>query len=252
MCNHFKRVFWVNALFSLFYCQHMRHKLCTQFSFFQIIRQNTVNDGFRYHRSSFITAATQAMFSFVLVVPSLPLHSLSSINSPPAENWLCYWNIVVHDTDGSPNASTNISHIFAAVNPALQQNFITACCSEFSSMVIYNTSRYRTYNIAKHFYTAAYGRIDFKLGTWGEKGLSNNFPNFYNDCATSLDFRGTVSRLLGHTVYTLTFNLRALSLYLLFSFASYSVGNLIFWSAFGLLNRSYFELFSFTESLLKK
>ncbi len=30
-----------------------------------------------------------------------------------------------------------------------------------------------------------------------KKGLSNNFPNFYNDCATSLDFRGTISKLVG-------------------------------------------------------
>ncbi len=34
-----------------------------------------------------------------------------------------------------------------------------------------------------------------------EKGLSNNFPNFYNDCATSLDFWGTVSKLMGRTAY---------------------------------------------------
>ncbi len=38
------------------------------------------------------------------------------------------------------NAFTNIFHIFAIVNPALQQNCIVARCSKFFSMVIYNTS----------------------------------------------------------------------------------------------------------------
>ncbi len=33
-----------------------------------------------------------------------------------------------------------------------------------------------------------------------EKGLSNNYPNFYNDCADSLDFRGTVSKIMRRTV----------------------------------------------------
>ncbi len=59
---------------------------------FQIIRQNMVNDGFRYpvlpdiilqlaRWSSFKTAATRAMFLFVFVVPGLPPWSVSSINS---------------------------------------------------------------------------------------------------------------------------------------------------------------------------
>ncbi len=59
---------------------------------------------------------------------------------------------------------------------------------------------YRTYDIAKRSYTATYRRIDFKLGTQAEKPLSNNFPNFNNDRATSLDFRGTVSKLMVHAV----------------------------------------------------
>ncbi len=58
--------------------------------------------------------------------------------------------------DESPNAFTNISHVFAAVNPASQQNFIVAYYSKFFE--------YRTYDIAKRSYTAAYKRIDFKLG----------------------------------------------------------------------------------------
>ncbi len=37
-----------SALFPLFCCQHTQHKSCTQFSFFQIITQNVVNDGFQY------------------------------------------------------------------------------------------------------------------------------------------------------------------------------------------------------------
>ncbi len=38
---------------------------------------------------------------------------------------------LTRDTDESPNAFTNIFHIFAAVNLALLQNFIAACCSKF-------------------------------------------------------------------------------------------------------------------------
>ncbi len=53
-----------------------------------------------------------------------PLHSVSSTNFSPAANWACHRNTVAHDTDESPNTFTSISHIFAAVNPALQQNFI--------------------------------------------------------------------------------------------------------------------------------
>ncbi len=67
-------------------------------------------------------------------------------------------------------------------------------------MVIYNTSTEHTI-FTKRFYAAACRRIDVKLGMYVEKGLSNNFPNFYNDRATSLDFRGTVSKLMGRTVH---------------------------------------------------
>ncbi len=35
-------------------------------------------------------------------------------------------------------------------------------------------------------------------------GWSNNFLNFCNNCATGLDFRGTVSKLMGRTVYFTT------------------------------------------------
>ncbi len=99
-----------NVLFPLFCCQRMRHKLCTQFSFFQIIKQNVVNDGFRYRilpaiilqiarRSSFKTGATRAtMLLFVFVVPSLPLYSASSIESSLATNQLCHQNTVARST----------------------------------------------------------------------------------------------------------------------------------------------------------
>ncbi len=146
----------------------MRHKSCTLFLFFQIIRQNAVNDsdGFQYlvfsaiilqlaRWSSYNTAATWAMFSFVFVVPSLLLHSASSIDYSPTANqlfhrntvthdWLFQWNTVAHDADESLNAFTNISQVFAAVNPTLQQNFIVAHCSKFLSMVIYNRSTEHT------------------------------------------------------------------------------------------------------------
>ncbi len=92
-----------NALFPLFCCRHTQHKSCTQFSYFQIIRQNVVNDGFQYpvlyaiilqlaQWSSFRTTATRAMFSFVYNVPSLLLHSTSSIVSSSATNRLCHQN----------------------------------------------------------------------------------------------------------------------------------------------------------------
>ncbi len=84
------------------------------------------------------------MFSFVFVVPSLPLHSVSSIDSSHTANLLCHRNTIAHDTDESPNVFTNISHVFASVNFALQQHFIMARCSKFFSMVIYNTSNEHT------------------------------------------------------------------------------------------------------------
>ncbi len=121
------------------------------FHFFQIFRQNVVNDGFWYlvlcavilqpaRQSSFKTTATRVMFLSIFVVPGLPLCSVSSVDSSPATNQLCHRKTVACDTDESPNASTNISHIFAAVNNALQQNFIAARCSKFFFMVIYTSS----------------------------------------------------------------------------------------------------------------
>ncbi len=104
-------------LFLLFCCQQMRHKLCTQFSFFQIIRQNAVNDGFQYPvlsaiilqlawQSSFKTAATRAIFSFVFIVPSLsfPLCSVSSVDSSHATNRLCHRNTIARKMDESPKS----------------------------------------------------------------------------------------------------------------------------------------------------
>ncbi len=82
-------------------------------------------------RSSFKTAAIRAMFSFVFVVPILPFHSASSIDSWPATNFLCHQNTIARNTDESPNTFTNISHVFAAVNPTLHQNFIAAHSSNF-------------------------------------------------------------------------------------------------------------------------
>ncbi len=127
----------------------MRHKLCTLFLFFQQTecgeRWFLVSVLFAIilqlaRQSSFKTAATRAMFLFVFVIPSLRLHSASSINFSPAANWLCHQNTVTRDTDESPNAFTNISHVLAAVNPALQQNFMAASCSQFFPVLIYNTS----------------------------------------------------------------------------------------------------------------
>ncbi len=111
-----------NPLFPLFCCQHMRHKSCTQFSFFQIIKQNAVNDSFRdpvlsaiivqlARQLSFKTAATRVLFLFIFVVSGLPLCTASSIDSSPAENRLCHRNTVACNTDESPNAFTNISHV---------------------------------------------------------------------------------------------------------------------------------------------
>ncbi len=84
------------------------------------------------------------MFSFIFIVPGLPLYSMSSIDSSPAANRLCHRNTVTRNVDESSNAFTNISHIFGALNPALQQNFIVARCSKCFSIVIYNTSTEHT------------------------------------------------------------------------------------------------------------
>ncbi len=93
---------------------------------------------------SFKTAATRAMFSFVFIVPGLRLHFASSIDYSPATNWLCHRNTIARDMDKSLNTYTNISQIFTAVNPTLQQNFIAARCSKFFSMVLYNRSTEHT------------------------------------------------------------------------------------------------------------
>ncbi len=118
MCNHFREVFCMNnALFLLFYRQRRRCKLCLQFLFFQIIRQNAVNDGFRYlvlstiilqlaRRSSFKTAATRVMFcSFLLF-----LSFLSTLRLQLTFHWLqtSYTIEIPHE---SPNAFTNISRV---------------------------------------------------------------------------------------------------------------------------------------------
>ncbi len=90
-----------NALFSLFCYQHMQHKSCTQYLFFQIIRQNAVNDGFRYRctlpyhptTSTVVVHQNSGHLSDVFVCfhcSSLPLRSASSIDSSPATNQLCH------------------------------------------------------------------------------------------------------------------------------------------------------------------
>ncbi len=97
---------------------------------------------------SFKTAATLGMFSFVFIVPGLSLRFASSNDFSPAANQLCRQSTVARNTDESPNAFTNIFHIFAAVSPTLQQNFIAAryskFFSKFFSMVIHNTSTEHT------------------------------------------------------------------------------------------------------------
>ncbi len=94
--------------------------------------------------SFYKTAAPWAIFSFVFVVPSLPLHSMSSVDFSSVANWLCHWNTISCDTDESPNAFTNILNIFTAINLTLQQNFIVTRCSKFFPTVIYNTSTEHT------------------------------------------------------------------------------------------------------------
>ncbi len=91
-------------------------------------------------RSFFKTATTWVVFSFVYIIRGLPLRSASSFNSSPAANRLCHQNTIAQNTEASLNPFTNISHIFAAVNLTLQQNFIVARWSKFFSIVIYDTS----------------------------------------------------------------------------------------------------------------
>ncbi len=131
-------------------------------SYFFKSTDNAMNDGFQYpctlhyHPTTSTTVILQNSYhpSDVFIVPSFPLHSAFSINFSPTVNWLRHQNTVARDTDESPNASTNIAHIFATVNPTLQ-DFIAACCSKFFSIVIYNP-RYQTYDIAKRSYNGAY------------------------------------------------------------------------------------------------
>ncbi len=157
-----------NVTFPLFCCQHMPHKLCTQFLFFQIIRQNGMNDGFQYPRtlryhpttSTVIALQNSCLPSNVFVCfhcsrSSAPFCVFNRlfIRHKPA----CHRNIVARHTDESSNPFTNIFFVFTAINPALQQNFTAANCSKFFTMVIYNTStELETYDIAKRSYTAAY------------------------------------------------------------------------------------------------
>ncbi len=91
----------------------------------------------------------------------------------------------------------NIWHpyICAVVNPALQQSFIVARCLKFFPWSTEHTILQNAL-ILPHI-----DGLTSNLVCWW-RGLSNNFPNFYNDCATGLDFWGTVSKLMGHTVYT--------------------------------------------------
>ncbi len=113
----------INTLFPLFCCQRMRHKLCTQFSFFQIIRQIVVNNGFWYpvlstiilqqaRWSSFKTAAIWAMFSFIFIVPGLLLRSASAIDSSPTANWWQNALILSHIDGLTSNLVCRRSRVF--------------------------------------------------------------------------------------------------------------------------------------------
>ncbi len=114
-----------------------------QFSFFSN-RQSVVNDGFEYshtlcYHPTISTAVvlqnschpSNVFVNFRCSWPGLLLHSTSLIDPSPAANHLCHRNTVANDMDESPNAFTNIFHIFAAVNPALQQNFIAALVQNY-------------------------------------------------------------------------------------------------------------------------
>ncbi len=126
-----------NALFPLFCRQRMRHKLCTVFVFLnhQIEcgeQWFLVYHTFHYHltTSTAVVLQNSCHPNDVFVVPSPPLHSASSIIISLAANRLCHRNTIARGTDKSPNAFINISHVFAALNPALQQNFNAARCSK--------------------------------------------------------------------------------------------------------------------------
>ncbi len=101
-------------------------------------------------RLSFKTAVMRVMFLFVFVVPIFLPYSASLIDSSPTANQLWHQNIVSRDTDESPNTFTSVSHVFPAINPTLQQNFIAARCSKFFSIVIYNASTEHTNTILQN------------------------------------------------------------------------------------------------------
>ncbi len=140
MCNHFKGVFCVNnALSPLFFCQHMWHKSCTQYQTECGERWFLVFHTLHYYPTTSTAVILQnSCHPSDVFVHFCCCRRSSSVDFSPATNQLCHRNTIAHNTDESPNAFTNISHVFAAVNPTLQQNFIAAR-SKFFSMVIYNT-----------------------------------------------------------------------------------------------------------------
>ncbi len=130
----------------MFCCQRMWHKSCTQFLFFHIIKQNAVNDGFWYpvlsgiilqlaQLSSFKTAVTWVMFSFIFVVPGLPLDSPSLINCSSATNWLCY-RVTKRFYKHFPR--------FCSCKSSFTTKFYHGTLFKFFSIVIYNTSTKHT------------------------------------------------------------------------------------------------------------
>ncbi len=125
-----------NTLFPLFCCQHMQHKSCTQFSFFQIIRQNAVNDSFQYpvfstiilqleRQLSFKTAATRAMFSFIFAVRSLSLP-------------LCIFNeLLTHHKLATPSRYRSTQH--GRVIKHFYKHFLCFCsCESHSTTKFYH------------------------------------------------------------------------------------------------------------------
>ncbi len=126
-----------------------------------------VSSTLRYHPTTSTAVIFQnscrlsSVFIFFFFLFPAFCFSQSSSDSSTTTNWLCHRNTIARDTDESPNAFTNISHIFAAVNPALQQNFIAAHCSKFFSMVIYNTSTEHT--MLQNALILPHIDVDFKL-----------------------------------------------------------------------------------------
>ncbi len=140
------------------------------FHFFQIIRQNAVNDGFRYPvfytiilqlaRQSFKTAATRAMFSFGFVVLRLVLHSASSVDIslfPTFHSALCLQStphppltgyaieILEHVRHGRVTKSF-YKHFprFRSCNSHFTIKFYRGMLFNIFSMVIHKTSTERT------------------------------------------------------------------------------------------------------------